>query len=316
MPPMTLLLLRHGQSAANAGLATASPADISLTVLGRRQAEEAAARIDAVPALLIVSPFSRARATAAPLLARYPGVPVETWPIEEFTYLDTRRCANTTAAERKPMVEAYWARADPTYVDGPGAESFAAFVARLQAFQQRIAALPPIGTVVAVGHGQFFRGYVHCLACGFVATAASMRAYRAAETATPMHNGDIVDMAALPAAWRAADADTGDFDRAAALDFLGDKALLDEVLAAFGASAGEQIASLRLATAAQDSAAMRRGLHRVLPTLRILASTQLQEEGESLRLAWHSGEPSAARDTRTAALLRRLERLLAQVRGV
>ena len=56
---------------------------------------------------------------------------VEEWPIQEFTYLDPARCQNMTPAERAPMVRAYWELADPTHVDGAGAESFTAFLSRV-----------------------------------------------------------------------------------------------------------------------------------------------------------------------------------------
>jgi len=46
----------------------------------------------------------RSQQTAAPLIARYPDVPVEQWPIQEFTYLSPEHCHNTTFSERKPLV--------------------------------------------------------------------------------------------------------------------------------------------------------------------------------------------------------------------
>ena len=69
-------LVRHGQSATNAGLPTAGQDDVPLTELGLEQAAAVACRVDRAPDLLIVSPFLRARATAAPIQAR--------WPAESF----------------------------------------------------------------------------------------------------------------------------------------------------------------------------------------------------------------------------------------
>lgn len=57
-------------------------------------------------------------------VAAFPTAPFETWPIQEFTYLEPARCANTTVAQRKEWVEAYWARSDLAFTDGAGAESF------------------------------------------------------------------------------------------------------------------------------------------------------------------------------------------------
>lgn len=192
MPLVNVTLVRHGQSAANAGLSTISNTDADLTDLGKNQAEEVARHIDECPALVVVSSFARSRLTAAPLLARYPAVRCEIWPIDEFNYLDVQRCANTTPAMRKPMIEHYWGLADPHYVDGSGAESFAAFIGRVQAFQRRLCALDVDGTVVVVGHGQFFRGFMLGLAEGFQTTPEWMLRFRAVETSQPMRNGEIL----------------------------------------------------------------------------------------------------------------------------
>ncbi|GLO12050.1 hypothetical protein PPUJ20028_06310 [Pseudomonas putida] len=84
----------------------------------------------------------------------FPSVPVEIWPIEEFTYLEPSKCANTTVIERKAWVEQYWANADPGYVDGFGAESFLEFVGRAQSFLYQLAENPAVGILI-FSHGQF-----------------------------------------------------------------------------------------------------------------------------------------------------------------
>lgn len=92
---------RHGESVSNAGAATSDPATIALTLRGRGQAEQIAQSYTARPSLIVVSPFERTRQTAAPLIARFPQVRVEEWPVQEFTYLEPSRCINTTGAERR-----------------------------------------------------------------------------------------------------------------------------------------------------------------------------------------------------------------------
>jgi broad specificity phosphatase PhoE len=193
MPPVSAWLVRHGQSAANAGLPTTDHAEAPLTDLGREQAGAVADRIDRQPNLLIVSPYLRARATAEPIRARWPAMRCETWPIQELTYLSPVLCENTTIETRRPLVADYWRRADPDYVHGPGAESFGAFLQRVAAFHDRLLGLDN-GFVVVVGHGQFFRAFAFGMAHGFVATPERMRGYRAAETANPMANGEIVEI--------------------------------------------------------------------------------------------------------------------------
>jgi len=103
------------------------------------------------PALAL---FTRAQATAAATIVRFPMAATETWPIQEFTYLAPARCINTTVADRKVWVDEYWAKADPAFVHGEGAESFLEFIQRVQVFLDRLADAP--GNQVAVfSHGQF-----------------------------------------------------------------------------------------------------------------------------------------------------------------
>ncbi len=162
----TLILFRHGQSAANAGGATADPAAIPLTELGHAQAAALALQITKEPALIICSPFLRAQQSAEPTRQRYPQVPCQIWPVQEFTYLSPERCANSTAAERRPRVMAYWQEANPEAIDGPGAESFRQLLARVHHCLQRIKALPADTHVLLFGHGQFMQalrwGLLYC----------------------------------------------------------------------------------------------------------------------------------------------------------
>jgi broad specificity phosphatase PhoE len=193
VPPALTWLVRHGQSAANAGLPAVGHADTPLTELGRSQAREVAQRVDRRPDLLIVSPFLRAHETAQPIRERWPDVPSEVWPIQELTYLSPERCRGTTAATRRPWIEAYWQRCDPDYLDGPDAECFRAFMGRLSDFHRRLSALAS-PFVIAVGHGQFFRAYLWGRDEDFATTPQRMRDYRLAETARPMANGEVIEL--------------------------------------------------------------------------------------------------------------------------
>ena len=193
MPPALTWLVRHGQSASNAGLPAVGHGEVALTALGREQAREVARRVDRQPDRLIVSPFLRAQETAAPIRERWPRTPCEVWPIQELTYLSPARCKGTTAAVRRPWIEAYWLGCDPDYLDGPDAESFRAFMARLADFDSRLSALDG-DFAIAVGHGQFFRAYLWGRDRGFAVAPAWMRDYRAAETSQPMANGEIIEL--------------------------------------------------------------------------------------------------------------------------
>lgn len=156
---LKIYCFRHGESAANAGAATNNPDLIPLTDRGRAQAHALADSVVASPDLIVVSPFFRARQTAEPAIAKYPGVPVEIWPVQEFTYLSPVKSAETTASQRRPRVLAYWAAANVDYEDGDGAESFASFMARVQTAKQHIERLYEQGVrrILLIGHGQFWQ---------------------------------------------------------------------------------------------------------------------------------------------------------------
>lgn len=149
-------LIRHAESTANAGAITSLPETIPVTERGLEQANYVAATFDKQPDLIVVSPFLRAQETAAPLLKRYPKAPSQEWDVQEFTYLATERCRNTTYTDRKPMVAAYWERSEPGFCDGAGAESFAHFVLRAKGMIERIKS-DNSNFIVVFTHGQLIQ---------------------------------------------------------------------------------------------------------------------------------------------------------------
>lgn len=151
------IFIRHGQSTGNAGIPSDNLATIALTDLGKDQARQVAADWIERPSLIVTSPYLRTQQTAAPTIARFPDVPVEVWPIEEFTYLQPSRWNGTSSAERMPHLEHYWTSADPAYCDGEGAESFNALLHRCETALARLAAMPAGSLVYVFGHGQFIQ---------------------------------------------------------------------------------------------------------------------------------------------------------------
>ncbi|MBB5037786.1 histidine phosphatase family protein [Prosthecobacter dejongeii] len=131
-------LIRHGESIANSGGVSKTPACIPLSKRGEDQALALVAQFLRPPDLIVVSPYIRTHQTAAPLCARFPAVPVETWPVHEFTYLNEVQYANTTEDQRTPGARAYWQRRDPSHCEGAGAESFASFMARVDDLIERL----------------------------------------------------------------------------------------------------------------------------------------------------------------------------------
>lgn len=157
-PEKKVRFIRHAESAANAGLPTTDPGEIPLTEEGRTKAERAALEYSGpAPELIVVSPYLRARQTAEPFIARFPGARVETtWPVHEFTYISPERCVGTTYADRKPLVEAYWSMAATGYVDGPQAESFEDFIARVTVALARLRNCAE-ENILVVCHGIFMQ---------------------------------------------------------------------------------------------------------------------------------------------------------------
>ncbi|WP_281718217.1 hypothetical protein [Pandoraea apista] len=92
--------------------------------------------------------------------------------------------------QRRPWVAAFWQTADPLAVDGPGAESFAAFIGRVQTALDRLATLPA-ASVAMFGYGQFMQALHWWVAASPAALDAdAMRAFRTFDLAHPIANGN------------------------------------------------------------------------------------------------------------------------------
>jgi 2,3-bisphosphoglycerate-dependent phosphoglycerate mutase len=194
-------LIRHGQSESNAGLPSGDPPAIPLTVLGRQQAEAVAAGFGEPPALIVTSPYVRARQTAEPSERRYPDAAREEWAVQEFTFLGELHGRMTTVAERAPYAQAYWDRADPGYAVS-GAESFASLMGRSAAFISRLAARPA-GPVAVFSHGHFIRVVAWSLMTGRAdPTPDAMHSFRDFCATYYVPNGAVVELRTFPGTGR------------------------------------------------------------------------------------------------------------------
>ena len=186
-------LIRHAESTANAGAATSDPASIPLSEVGSAHALSIAAVIPRRPDLIVVSPFLRTRQTAEATISRFPGVPVETWPVQEFTYLAPSRCAGMTAAQRGPLVEAYWKRRGGGAVEGPGAAGVGGLLGRGQQMRERLAT-HATAFIVVFTHGQVMQ------VCRLLEThpdwddRALMAGFPEADREGPIRNGEVLQM--------------------------------------------------------------------------------------------------------------------------
>ena len=193
MADTRISFFRHGESISNAGAATSDPATIPLTERGRGQAERIAQAYEDPPTLIVVSRYVRTRQTAAPLLARFPEVPVEEWPVQEFTYLEPRRCVGTTGAERRPWVEHYWRLCSAEYCDGPGAESFTDLICRVKETRARLEALPTGSQVAVFTHGQFIQAIRLLVHFPALDVSVMKDRFQALDHEHPIENGARID---------------------------------------------------------------------------------------------------------------------------
>jgi len=161
------IFIRHGQSMANVGLWDGEFSQVPLTAVGFEQAEAVAKQWDFTPDRIIVSPYLRTQQTAAPTIARFPEVPVETWDIHEFTLWDRAHWGATTPEEDVEEVERIWRIADPAYRHGadagPGAESFGDLLQRTEVTLRRLAAMEGNERVLLFTHGHFMQALKHTL---------------------------------------------------------------------------------------------------------------------------------------------------------
>src|ERR1700748_1758841 len=155
--PTRILLVRHGQSVANAGGTPPDHITNPLTELGHTQARAFADGFVCEPTLFLISPFARAQQTSIPLRQRYPEVPFEEWPVHEFNYLNPAQHNGTNEEQQRPHILKFWERDDPSYSDGAGAESFSDFLNRVRDAIKRLAQLKSDGCIVVFTHGFFMQ---------------------------------------------------------------------------------------------------------------------------------------------------------------
>ncbi|MEV5574563.1 histidine phosphatase family protein [Spirillospora sp. NPDC052269] len=197
--PRRVWLIRHGESESNAGLPSHGPGASPLTPLGRRQADRVAALFPSAPSLIVSSTFVRARETSMPTRTRFPDVPYEEWPVQEFTYLGSLHGPNTTNEERRPHAVAYWKRSDPSHVDGGDGESFQDLVSRARAMLDTLAARPEPGLTAVFSHGLFIRAAIWTLLTGITEpTSDQMRAFHQFIQVGLTPNGTIVELTPDP----------------------------------------------------------------------------------------------------------------------
>lgn len=149
--PLTLLLVRHGQSEWNAaGILQGQTAHVPLTPLGQVQAACAAEELARLrPGALVSSDLRRAVQTAEHC-ARATGLPVTTTPaLREQGYGVLEGRPSRELWDLVDWTDPHWA--------AEGGESLAELHARVGAYLKHLAAEPPAEVVALVTHGDTIR---------------------------------------------------------------------------------------------------------------------------------------------------------------
>jgi probable phosphoglycerate mutase len=173
--PLTLLLVRHGQSEWNAaGLTQGQTPHVALTSVGHAQAEAAAAELAALrPEALLSSDLVRAMQTAEHC-ARATGLPIIPTPaLREQGYGELEGRPSRELWDLVDWTDPHWS--------APGGESLAELHGRVEAFLENLAAEPPADVIALVTHGDTIRA---------VQAVVAGRGPDAMPVVTP-HNGTV-----------------------------------------------------------------------------------------------------------------------------
>ena len=192
----TVLLIRHGESQANAGLPTSRPESVELTGKGWQQADDIDRYLynEARPNLIVTSSFRRTKQTAQPALALFPSIPREVWAVHEFTYLGLQHDTLSTLKERRPLVKNYWEQCKPSAVDSPDSESFVSFIMRVKCLLFRLRETS-YATIAVFSHEQFICAFLWRLQRGWLNLSQDdMKDYREFFRANHIPNGGIVQV--------------------------------------------------------------------------------------------------------------------------
>jgi len=155
-----------------------------------------------MPDVIVTSPYLRTHQTAAPTVERFPKVPVEGWPIQEFTYFQPSRWNGTLSAERMLHIERYWAEADPEFCDGPGAESFHTLLDRAQAALDRLASHPTDALVYVFSHGQFIQAVRSLVVDAGMSDRKKMKKFWRKGEPPAIDNAELVELQMEAGRWR------------------------------------------------------------------------------------------------------------------
>lgn len=181
--------IRHGQSLANTGAKSMPDKDIPLTDLGVEQTNHLLKhwqQINITPSRIYHSPLLRAKQTAMIFNQGFDLELMEFPTLKEFGCLSFENIRDMVGAERAILAKHYWQNADICFKDGDDADSFDEFQNRVVNFLNQLDDFPH--NSLFFGHGIWI-GMLAWQLFGLTAkNNADMQAFRAFQTALPMHN--------------------------------------------------------------------------------------------------------------------------------
>ena len=183
----TLYLIRHGESTANVGGPAVPGKQVGLTERGLEQALSLTERLSHVLASAIyTSELKRTQQTAVLLCEQWKLLPQVLPCLNELCNLEFAHIANVSVDERRRMAQAYWALGDVHHQDGPTADSFAMFAARVDEFLGMASTLPNDSLLFT--HGIWLGMLAWKLLGVDVKTRPDMQQFRQFQTAMNMKN--------------------------------------------------------------------------------------------------------------------------------
>jgi hypothetical protein len=173
---MRAIFIRHGRSTGNAGVPCHDLATIELTERGHEQARAVAASWTQAPALIVTSPYTRTRQTAAPTIARFPACRSECGRSKSSPICNRRAGTARAAPSGCRTSNAIGATPIPIIATGKGRRASPRCYG-CEAALARLAAMPAGSLVYVFGHGQFIQAARAIVADAHLDERAKMRAF-------------------------------------------------------------------------------------------------------------------------------------------
>ncbi len=156
-----LVVVRHGQTAANIAGLLVGRQDVLMTELGHQQAERTAVAVRSHdPDALISSPLQRARQTATPIAEHTSLYPTFNDHIAEFSFGDLEGWTERDALEAHPHLRTLIRGEAHPDVAWPNGESGTSFLSRIFAGFGDIVSSHPDQRIVVVTHGGVIGSFV------------------------------------------------------------------------------------------------------------------------------------------------------------